>query len=328
MIRRNRIGLVLGGGGTVGMAYHAGALAALQHDLGWDARDAEVVVGTSAGSLVGSLLRIGVPPTDLAALTVGSPAREADLRVQQAVTNRPAFPPIDPRQFLRLPRLPGPRAVMGIARLGWTRGPSSLGSLGVLLPEGSHELAPHLDFIDDLFGDRWPRETLLLCAARRSDCHRAVFGQGGRRADLSQAIAASCAVPGYFSGVQIGAHTYVDGGVISPTNADVLRRHELDLAIVVSPMTGGSWWPTLPNAIRQLCRRALEQEVRALRRCHIPTVVIEPGPEVLAHMTTDFMADTALTEIVRTAFLDTGSQILGDPILSALRRPRPEALAA
>jgi len=52
-LRAPRVGLVLGAGGTVGAAYHAGALTALQHDLGWDARDAAVVVGTSAGSIVG-----------------------------------------------------------------------------------------------------------------------------------------------------------------------------------------------------------------------------------------------------------------------------------
>jgi NTE family protein len=310
------------------MAYHAGVLAALQHDLGWDAREADVVVGTSAGSLVGALLRIGVPPTDLAALTVGSPALEADRRVQDAVTNRPSCPPIDPRQFLRLPRLPGPRAVAGLTRLWWARGPSFLGSLGVLLPDGSQQLAPHLGFIDEVFGDRWPEDTLLLCAARRSDCHRTVFGQGGTEAGLSQAIAASCAVPGYFAGVRIGDGTYVDGGVISPTNADVLRRHDLDLAIVVSPMTGGGWWPTLPNAIRQLCRRSLELEVRTLRRHHVPTVVIEPGRDVLSHMTADFMADSAVREIVREAFMDTGSQILRDPVLNGLRVERPHAVAA
>src|SRR6478672_1884140 len=72
-----RVGLVLGGGGAVGAAYHAGALAALEHDLGWDARNADVILGTSAGSLVGALLRLGVPATDLAALTVGAPALSA-----------------------------------------------------------------------------------------------------------------------------------------------------------------------------------------------------------------------------------------------------------
>ena len=63
-----RIGLVLGAGGTVGCAYHAGVLAGLQHHTGWDARDAVSIVGTSAGSLVGALLRVGLGPDDLVAL--------------------------------------------------------------------------------------------------------------------------------------------------------------------------------------------------------------------------------------------------------------------
>ncbi|MPY93695.1 MAG: patatin-like phospholipase family protein, partial [Acidimicrobiia bacterium] len=57
-----RVALVLGAGGTVGHAYHAGTLAALGELTGWDARHADVVVGTSAGSIVGAMLRAGVGP--------------------------------------------------------------------------------------------------------------------------------------------------------------------------------------------------------------------------------------------------------------------------
>ena len=49
-----RVGLVLGAGGIVGQAYHAGVLAAIELDLGWDPREADVIVGTSAGSVVGA----------------------------------------------------------------------------------------------------------------------------------------------------------------------------------------------------------------------------------------------------------------------------------
>nr|MBA2497574.1 patatin [Acidimicrobiia bacterium] len=54
------IGLVLGAGGVVGSAWHAGVLAALETATGWDARDAAVVVGTSAGSVVTASLRAGL----------------------------------------------------------------------------------------------------------------------------------------------------------------------------------------------------------------------------------------------------------------------------
>ena len=40
--------------------------------------------------------------------------------------------------------------------------------------------------------------------------------------------------------------------------------------------------------------------MRALRRSHIPAVVIEPGPEVLRHMSMNFMSEECSTEIVRT----------------------------
>lgn len=53
-----------------GMAFHVGVLWALQHDLDWDARSADVIVETSAGSIVGALLRAGVAPEDACSPTV------------------------------------------------------------------------------------------------------------------------------------------------------------------------------------------------------------------------------------------------------------------
>ena len=67
------VGLVLGAGGVVGQAYHAGVLAVLEHDCGWDPRTADVIVGTSAGSITGTLLRAGVPASELAAWAVRAP---------------------------------------------------------------------------------------------------------------------------------------------------------------------------------------------------------------------------------------------------------------
>src|SRR5580698_3403712 len=70
---RSKVGLVLGAGGVVGQAYQAGVLAALQREAHWDPRDAEIIVGTSAGSVTGAALRVGVPATDLAASIYGVP---------------------------------------------------------------------------------------------------------------------------------------------------------------------------------------------------------------------------------------------------------------
>jgi NTE family protein len=318
-----RIGLVLGGGGAVGAAYHAGALAALEHDLGWDARAANVIVGTSAGAIVGALLRMEVPPTDLAAMTVGAPTRQTNVSLVQRLVSRPSFPPLSVRHFLRVPRIPSPLAIAGVAALWRRRGTSSAASIATLLPEGSESLLPHMSFLDDELGAEWPPDPLLVCAVRRRDIRRTVFGPGGTTATLAAAIAASCAVPGYFSSVDINGERYVDGGVISATNADVLRRHhDLDLAIVISPMTGKGGRPSLARAVRRFCRRALNREVRILRDAGIPTVVIEPGGPVLRHITSDFMSETASVDIVRDSFLDTGTQITESSELRSLGHGR------
>src|ERR1700722_2756761 len=71
--RKTSIGLVLGAGGVVGQAYQAGVLSALQREIGWDPAQAAIIVGTSAGSVTGAALRIGVPATDLAASLYGVP---------------------------------------------------------------------------------------------------------------------------------------------------------------------------------------------------------------------------------------------------------------
>ena len=73
---RVRIGLVLGAGGVVGQAYQFGVLAVLENDCGFDAGDADVIVGTSAGEVTGMLLRLGVAPGDLAAWMVKAPLAE------------------------------------------------------------------------------------------------------------------------------------------------------------------------------------------------------------------------------------------------------------
>src|SRR5262249_55570465 len=68
-----RVGLVLGAGGVTGHAFEAGVLAALADRTPWQPDMAAVIVGTSAGSAVGALVRAGLTASDLAARTTGDP---------------------------------------------------------------------------------------------------------------------------------------------------------------------------------------------------------------------------------------------------------------
>ena len=86
-------------------------MTALEQDLGWDARTADVILGTSAGALVGALLRSGVPASDLAAWTVGAPLSRDGHSLLGSI-DRPAFDPVNLCAYLRLPRVPHPRAVL------------------------------------------------------------------------------------------------------------------------------------------------------------------------------------------------------------------------
>src|SRR5215207_933065 len=81
-----RIGLVLGA------AFHAGVLAALQEVTGWDPRRAEVIVGTSAGSVAAATLRAGLAAPDLYARSRGLPLSDEGTRLMRTV-GPPQRPP-------------------------------------------------------------------------------------------------------------------------------------------------------------------------------------------------------------------------------------------
>jgi NTE family protein len=320
-----RVGLVLGGGGVIGLAYHAAALAAMEVDLGWDPRRADIIVGTSAGSLIGGLLRTGVPATDLAATTVGAEALDSPPGAAEALRERPEFPPVRLGAFLRRPRMPSRTLLAAWARRPWRVDPFR--ALVSVLPDGSLDLAEHATAIDSVLGDPWPRDDLWVCAVRQTDLELVVFGLD-TRPSLARAVCASCAVPGYFQPVRIDGRTYVDGGVRSASNADVLRRSEVDLVVIVSPMSGrdlkGVGMATL---VRRRVRRQVELERERLRQAGIPSVLIEPGPEVIQALGNDFMRGDNVDEIVGTAFLDTGAQLWTPehrPLLAGLNgRIRP-----
>lgn len=300
-----RVGLVLGAGGNVGQAYHAGVLAALEHDLGWDPRSADVVVGTSAGSITGTLLRLGVPASDLAAWAVEAPLSVEGTVVLDRMRGRPELPPFSLRHLARPWRPPSPSLVARALRRPWAFRPEVAAM--TLLPSGPVDLLRHADAAVAAIGETWP-ERLWICAARCSDGGRVVFGRpGSPPATLPRAIAASCGIPGWFSHVRIGGVDYFDGGVHSPTNADVLRGERLDLVVVVSPMScAGGRARTLDVAWRRSSHRRLRREVARLRAAGTEVVAFEPGRHALTAMGVNAMATDRSDRTVQAAFLEAG----------------------
>jgi NTE family protein len=309
------IGLVLCAGGMSGQAYHAGALAALAHDTGWDPRTADVVVGTSAGAVTGALLRGGVGADDLAAYGVRAPLSAAMTRVAEAVDGHDELAPLRWYKVLRPGRLPGPGLLLALAR----HPERFMTALLALTHAADADVEEQLDFLDPLL-PTWPVDDLCVCAVRRRDGRRVVFRDD--RQSPRRAVAASCAVPGYFAPVEIGSVDYIDGGAHTPTNADVLATHRVDVVVVVSPMSAsGPYGAGIDGLVRRAAGAWLAREVSLLRAAGKRVLVVEPGADVRAVMGDDPMSVEVAPDVVREAFLDTGRQLnAGDPdVLSALR---------
>jgi NTE family protein len=316
-----RVGLVLGGGGVVGQAYHSAVLAVLQHDLGFDARTADMIVGTSAGSITGTLLRLGVSPEDLAAWTVKAPLSGDEYVLRRLTeTVAPPLAPFNPLHLLRRPlRLPGPHLLQRALTRPLQFRPFAAGM--TLLAPGRHDIVEQLAALRELEEAGWPEPDLWICAVRRRDGRRVVFGRpGSPPAPIHLAVAASCAVPGYFAPVRIGDRSYIDGGVHSPTNAAVLRGAGLDVVLVVSPMSGPAGWrPDIHAAARRHAGRLLDREIRALEAEGVRTVVFAPGADEQAVMGNDMLSRERLNEVIQQAFLAAGAHAAEPEVAELIR---------
>ena len=207
--------------------------------IGWDARSAATIVGTSAGASTAALVRAGLDGADLVRRACGEAptARVAPLLARMGV-------PLDvtelrSRKSRRVGRRPAsPQLLLRAVRRPLDPRPGLL--VAGLLPEGHIPWSVIAEPIDRVLPDGWPVEPLWLCAARLDGGARVVFG---RSADddpavtVGTAVAASCAVPGFYRPVEIAGRRYVDGGVWSATNADVLASEPFDTVVVISPMT-------------------------------------------------------------------------------------------
>jgi NTE family protein len=278
-----RVGLVLGAGGVAGGAFHAGVLAALVDGTGWDPRRASVIVGTSAGSISGTSLRAGLPATDLFARSQDRPLSAEGQRVMRGLGPIPSPPPLRPA---RQPRAAADMAATfaRVARRPWAVRPTALAA--ALLPEGTVSTGMISEGIGALLPHAWPADPLWICAVRQSDGQRVVFGRGDRLPRVADAVAASCAIPGFFAPVVIDGEAHLDGGVHSPTNADVVRGEDLDLVIVSSPMSRRGRRPRLSadQPMRAWAGARLDAEARRLRRRAIEVVAFQPDDDVLGAM--------------------------------------------
>jgi NTE family protein len=244
-----RRALVLGGGGVAGIAWHLGVIVELL-DKGVDIDRADLVVGTSAGSVAGSVLRFGQAAAVLAAqVTSEMPELSAADAAQAADPEAAAAsgaPGIDMATFRD-------RLVEAIS--GATGEQDARARLGAAAIEfGSSASGSLVGTMEEQFPPAygWPAAPLGVCVVDAESGEFRVFDSSDG-VPLSQAVAASCSVPLVFPPVEIDGRSYVDGGARSATNADVASGYDKILVLSCGPEDPASpLGPQLDQAVAAL----------------------------------------------------------------------------
>ena len=211
--------LVMGGGGTLGVAWETGLLAGLEGE-GVNLGNADLILGTSAGSIVGSTIARGISPHMMAEMQIAA--------ARQAAGNPSAAGPAPDLSkvmafFMRMPETGEPpielrREIGEMARTSQT------------IPE-AQMLAQFATM--GVSGD-WPKKFACTAVDATSGEFKVWREEDG--VDFARAIASSCSVPGIFPPITINGRLWMDGGMRSGTNVDVAAGHERVLAVVVIPM--------------------------------------------------------------------------------------------
>ena len=275
-----RIALALGGGGLTGTAFHAGVLAALARHF--DAREADLIVGTSAGSTSAALMRRGFPPTDYEARMRGEPLSAQG----EAILG--SMPPLtDPGPATPRSRRPASAGLArAVARRPWRYRPGVAAS--AFLPAGTRPVDPGAQRLSALF-EEWPDKPMWIVAVDADSGERVVFGRDVR-ASVGDAVSASTAVPGYFVPVEIEGRRYIDGGAYSVVSLDLLADQNLDLVIVSAPLSTTDWFARDPgNVPRVAMRTQLAREARAVRASGARIITLAPDEHLRRIMGTNSM---------------------------------------
>ncbi|HEX6468533.1 MAG TPA: patatin-like phospholipase family protein [Streptosporangiaceae bacterium] len=226
--------LVLGAGGGTGIAWEWGMLAGLA-EAGIDLSTADLVVGTSAGSVVGAQVAAGIPAEDRYAAQLAAPSGEPAARQRGLVSAQIAWAVLSSRAPER-----------ARARIG------RLALAAKTVPEADRRAVIEAR----LPVHSWPERKLLITAVDAMTGEFVTFDAAGG-VPLVDAVAASCAVPGVWPPVTINGRRYIDGGVRSAANVDLAAGYER--VVVLAPIVTG--FGPMPTVARQAATLSLRSQV-------------------------------------------------------------------
>jgi NTE family protein len=253
--------LVLGGGGITGIAWHLGVLCGLQR-AGVPLGDADTVIGTSAGSVVGTVVTADV---DLETAVALQEREVAAARSPHAGAGGGEW--LTAMAVLADPSVPALEARMRVGAMA--------------LAAGLDEQAYLAQIASVLPAREWPDRDLRITVVDTADGRDLVL-DAASGVPLLQAVAASCAVPGLMPPVTVGDRRYMDGGVRLGAGADLAAGAER--LVVLAPL---AW----------LGRDRIVAEIAASGAAS--TLLIEPDAEALAAFGQNVMDPAARPAAVR-----------------------------
>jgi NTE family protein len=302
--------------------------------------------------VVGSLVADGIAPGYLAAYSSGrtlDEVEDAEGRVERLAARmggrdaldtvaervggddfrlQLAPPPVGPGSWrlalstLRNPRRHAPSAVLA----GW-------------LPRGFVSTAPIGELVETFVGGDWPdHPSFWAIAADYRTGRRVAFGrEDAPPATAAQAVAASCAIPGFYHPVSIGGRRYVDGGICSLSNLDLLAGRGLDLVVCLNPTSslaetmGGTPAERIGGLVRGASGRRLGHEARKLRAEGTDVLLIQPTGDDVAGMGMNLMARGRRVDVLERARRTTALALRDlrdtDAVLPARTQPARAAAA-
>lgn len=334
MAKRRRVprrGLVIGAGGALGGAWAVGALHALETVEGFSLRELDLVVGTSAGSVLAAMIGFGVSVHDMADRLSGPSPADVD---GTGAVNPFAVPDYVHHALGQIPRpVPLPSSMALAAKVASRPRQYTLMTVAAALaPRGRGDLSPVGELVKEVSDGRdWPAtpKAWVIAVDQRTG-RRVAFGKrGAPETPLPDAIVASCSAPGYFPPATIQGRSYVDGGAVSVTNADLLDEERLDEVLILAPMsmrerdqtTSAAAW--LERQLRRHISRRLAGEVDRLRAAGMTVRVLEPTAEDLAAMGSNVMDPRRRRDVLATAMRTTTERLTARPRLATAAQPVP-----
>ena len=328
-------GLVLGGGGLVGMGYHAGVLKALaESDI--DLPGADVIVGTSAGSIMGSYLASGWTADDFYEYGYGRHP-QAMIRPEEQDTSLPLFEPLGTTGVERARRAVGSAFALAASRGQWQRAARHRLPLSYLrraFPSGMFSTETTRQRLHEDLPSEWPRKDLYITAVDMYSGERVAFGHPAAPVvPFPDAVLASTAIPGMFPPVRLAGRQYVDGGASSATSLDLASHAGCDAILCIAPLgfrrdaTKRSSLSS-PVVVRSLFARQLKKEVAAARSRGVEVLVIRPWLSELESHGSNSMRHFDRGAVIEAAREGTHRLIAQDPdhpVLAAFRRKTERA---